>query len=148
MSIWETKLEDTQESHEYPTLPAGEYFFEVVKASGKEFEPKPGGRLPRCAEIDLQLRIETEDGTVVTVFDRLYSAPKNLWKMTEFAKCIDVFKAGMTPGDLLKASQGCFGKAFVKLIPAHGPYAAKNEIGKYIAHEPVPDTTNSENLPF
>lgn len=148
MSIWDAKLEDTQESHDYPTLPAGEYFFEVVKASGKEYEPKPGGKLKRCAEIDLQLRIETESGTVVTIFDRLYSDPQTLWKMTAFAKCIDVFRPGMTPGDLLRASQGCFGKAFVKLRPATDQYAAKNEIGKYIAHEPVPDTTTSENLPF
>lgn len=145
-SIWDAPLKDTQqEKTEYPTLPAGEYTFQVVKATGKEYTPRPGAKIGKCAEIDLQLRVESTERDV-TVFDRLYSDPQTVWKMTAFAKSIGVFKAGMTPGELLRNAQDGIGKAFVKLAPASNGYPARNEIGKYI--EAPKKDVEADDLPF
>lgn len=149
-SIWEEELkEDEIANNEYPTIPAGRYQFEVVKVTGKEYTPKPGSKIGKCAEIDLQLRVEGKDRDV-TVFDRLYSDPRTVWKMTAFAKCIGVFEKGMTPGQLLRKSEGQIGEADVLLRPAEGNYPARNEIKSYNApkEEPEKEAVKPEDLPF
>ena len=94
-SIWDTAMK-SEVTNEYPVVQPGEYEFQVEKATGKEYTPKPTSKIGRCAEIDLQLRVDTPTGEV-RVFDRLYSDPTTIWKMTAFAKCIGVFSEGMTP---------------------------------------------------
>lgn len=142
-NIWDEELKDEkQDVKEYPTLPAGEYEFEVVKATGKEYSPKPGSKIGKCAEIDLQLRVEG-NGTEVTVFERLYSDPKTVWKMTAFAKCIGIFASGMTPGQVLRNCEGKVGKAAFLYRAAAGSYPARNEVKNYIVPEVM-----EEVLPF
>lgn len=150
MGIWDEALkEDTTRENEYPTLPEGTYSFEVVKVDGKEYTPTLGSKIGKCAEIDLRLRVESEDKEVI-IFDRLYSDPKTLWKMTAFAKCIGIFKPGMTPGMVLKNCIGCVGKASVVLRPATTQYAARNEIKSYLPPAEVPayNPTEAKDLPF
>ena len=145
-SIWDAELKDTQEeSREYPTLPEGTYEFEVMNVTGKEYQPKPGSKIGRCAEIDIQMRVEG-NGQEVTVFDRLYSDPRTVWKMTAFAKCVGIFSDGMTPGQLLRKANGTIGKAHFTLRPATNEYAARNEVKAYIAQEPK--KVESDELPF
>lgn len=143
-SIWETQITDNTTERNFPVAKPGEYVFEVEKATGKEYNPKPTSKMKRCAEIDLQLRVETPEGDV-RVFDRLYADPSTLWKMTAFAKCIGVFRSGMTPGDLLKVSTGAVGKAYIKLNPATAQYGERNEVGRYIEKSV---TEQNEDLPF
>jgi hypothetical protein len=114
--------------------------------TGKEYTPKPTSKIGKCAVISLQLRIETPKGDV-RVFDRLYSDPTTIWKMTAFAKSIGVFKPGMTPGDLLKAAEEGIGRAYIKLIPATSLYPEKNEVGRYIEME-KPEKVDNKDLPF
>ncbi len=140
-SIWDTAMK-SEATNEYPVVQPGEYEFQVEKVTGKEYTPKPTSKIGRCAEIDLQLRIDTEKGEV-RVFDRLYADPTTIWKMTAFAKCIGVFTEGMTPGDLLRKAEGEIGKAFIKLTPATDRYAERNEVGRYIEK-----TKEKEELPF
>lgn len=140
-SIWDAAMTG-EVKNEFPVAEPGEYEFQVEKVTGKEYTPKPTSKIGRCAEIDLQLRVETPKGDV-RVFDRLYADPTTIWKMTAFAKCIGVFTEGMTPGELLRKAEGGIGKAFVKLTPASGNYAERNEIGRYI-EKPV----EKEELPF
>lgn len=144
-SIWETRLtDDATQNNSYKVAKPGEYVFQVEKATGKEYTPKLTSKIKKCAEIDLQLRVETPEGDV-RVFDRLYSDPTTIWKMTSFAKCIGVFRSGMTPGDLLKACNGAIGKAYIKLSPATAQYAERNEVGRYIEKSV---TDQNEDLPF
>lgn len=146
-SMWDTPLtDDSSRSNSYPVAKPGEYAFEVEKVTGKGYTPKPGAKMKACAEIELRLRVETPEGDV-RVFDRLYSDPTAIWKMTAFAKCIGVFKNGMTPGELLRAAEGGVGRAYIKYIPATSTYAEKNEVGRYIEKPAVPSDGN-EDLPF
>lgn len=148
-NIWDVTLTDnnTNTTKEFPTLPAGRYQFEVVKVTGKEYQPRAGSKIGRCAELDLQLRVEGE-GKEVTVFDRLYSDPKTIWKMTNFAKCIGVFKAGMTPGQLLRAAETNIGWADFTLTPATNEYPARNEVKAYVVPEGPKALETPEDLPF
>ncbi len=140
MSVWDEVVKDNEQEEIYPTVPAGEYEFEVVDSKGKEYQPKPGGKLKHCAEIDLRLQIKTADGTKVNVFDRLYSDPSTQWKMTAFAKSIGIYEENMTPRAFLNVV-GEKGKAFIKLKPATNEYPARNEVGKYLPAE-------QQELPF
>lgn len=146
-SIWDEKIKDNNnnQENEYPTLPEGTYEFQVVRVTGKEYLPKPGSKIGRCAEIDLQLRVEGDHD--VHVFDRLYSDPKTIWKMTAFAKCIGVFEEGMTPGQLLRKCDGGIGNAHIILRPASNGYAERNEVGKYLPKENK-EQKDTEDLPF
>jgi hypothetical protein len=147
MGIWDTKMNDEATvKSDFPVAEPGEYFFQVEKVTGKEYTPKPTSKIGKCAVISLQLRVETPKGDV-RVFDRLYSDPTTIWKMTAFAKSIGAFKSGMTPGDLLKAAEGGIGKAYIKLVPATNEYPEKNEVGRYIEKE-EPKKVDSEDLPF
>lgn len=144
MSIWDTPIkDDNKNTNSFPVAKPGEYEFEVEKIKGREYTPKPSSRIGKCAQIDLQLRVETPEGDV-RVFDRLYSDPLTLWKMTAFAKSIGIFTDMMTPGDILQKAEGEIGKAYIKLIPANGQYPEKNEVGRYI-EKPAADP---EELPF
>lgn len=149
-NIWEIELtDDSQQTDkkDFPVLPAGRYEFEVEQATGKEYTPSPTSKIGKCAEIDLRLRVEPADGSPVLVFDRLYSDPKTIWKMTAFAKCVGIFKAGMTPADVLKACTGCIGIADIKVTPASGQYAAKNEVKAYLPKQ-APTIEDQKDLPF
>ena len=147
MGIWDTAMNDeTTVKSDFPVAEPGEYVFQVEKVTGKEYTPKPTSKISKCAVISLQLRIETPKGDV-RVFDRLYSDPTTIWKMTAFAKSIGVFKPGMTPGDLLKAAEEGIGRAYIKLIPATSLYPEKNEVGRYIEME-KPEKVDSKGLPF
>lgn len=142
-SVWDVKLENTQEkSNDYPVLPEGVYEFQVEKVTGVEYLPKPGAKMERCAEIDLQLRIDTPEREY-RVFDRLYSAETAKWKMTKFAKCIGVFREGMTPSDLLMAAKDGIGNCKVGIHQYKGK--DQNDVKEYI--EPVA-TVSDEELPF
>ncbi len=149
-SIWDAKMDDSERKSEFPVAQPGEYTFQVEKVVGKEYEPKPGGKIGRCAEIDVRLRVETPEGDV-RVFDRLFADPLTIWKMTAFAKSIGVFKTGMNPGQLLRVAEGEIGQAYIKLIPANGQYPEKNEVGRYIEKEtevPQMKSSDNEDLPF
>lgn len=148
-SIWDVTLteDSTSTTKEFPTLPNGRYQFEVVKVTGKEYLPHAGSKIGKCAELDLQLRVEGE-GKEVTVFDRLYSDPKTIWKMTAFAKCIGVFKAGMTPGELLRSAETNIGWADITLRPATNEYPARNEVKSYVVPEGPKALKTPEDLPF
>lgn len=147
-SIWDETINDntSSERREYPVLPEGRYQFEVVKVTGNEFQPRVGSKIGKCAEIDVQLRVEGKDQDV-NVFDRLYSDPRTIWKMTAFAKCIGIFEAGMTPGQILRKSEGCIGQADITLRPATDEYPARNEVKSYIvpAAKAAPE---KDDLPF
>ncbi len=149
--IWDETIRDNNQEtvSEFPTLPEGTYAFEVEKVTGKEYQPKLGSKIGRCAEIDLQLRVEG-NGQDVRVFDRLYSDPKTVWKMTAFSKCVGVFEEGMTPGQLLRKAEGAIGKAHVILRPAANGYQARNEIKAYLPQPQAPKAkeTRSDDLPF
>lgn len=144
-NVWDVTLEDTQNStNNYPVLPAGVYEFQVEKVTGKEYVPKPGGKMGRCAEIDLQLRIDTPEREF-RVFDRLYSDPTAKWKMTKFAKCIGVFREGMTPAELLKAAKDAIGNCEIGIHQYQGK--DQNGVKEYIFKEPVAEISD-EDLPF
>lgn len=152
MSVWDVQMKsDTAKKNEYPVAKPGEYEFQVEKALGKVFKPGPGSKIGQCAEIDLQLRVETPEGDV-KVFERLYSDPICIWKMTAFAKCIGIFFENMTPGDVLKRAEGEIGRAKIKLIPATTQYPEKNEVETYIEKaKPAPAKKaedDFEDLPF
>lgn len=141
-SIWDVTLEDTNEAtNDYPLLPDGTYEFQVEKVTGKEYTPKPGGKMGRCAEIDLQMRVDTADREY-KVFDRLYTDPSAIWKMTAFAKSIGEFKTGMTPSALLRAAEGAIGNFEVRTHEYNGKKS--NEVKRYIAKP----TIGNEDLPF
>ena len=146
-NIWDETLTDnsTNTTRDFPTLPAGRYQFEVTKVTGKEYLPKLGSKIGKCAEIDVQLRVEG-DGKEVTVFDRLYSDPKTVWKMTAFAKCIGIFEPGMTPGQVLRKSTGNIGTADFSFREATSMYPARNEVKTYIV--PEEKAASNEDLPF
>ncbi len=146
-SIWDVTLEDTQATeNDYPVLPDGVYEFQVEKVTGKEYVPKPGGKMGRCAEIDIQMRVDTKEREY-RVFDRLYSDPTAVWKMTAFAKSIGVFKTGMTPSALLKSADSAIGNFEVKTKVYNGK--KQNEVKRYIFKEPVPEIkVSDEDLPF
>lgn len=145
MSFWDTPIKSEPKKSEYKVAKEGTYEFQVERVTGKEYVPGPSSKIGRCAEIDLQLRVETPEGDI-RVFDRLYSDPLTIWRMTAFAKCVGIFAEFMTPGDLLNKANGTIGKAFIKYVPAKGEWAEKNEVGRYLEPETAPD--NSEELPF
>lgn len=141
-NLWDAPLEEEQG---FRLAKEGTYDFEVIEVTGKNYTPKPGSKMPPCAEIDVTLRVETPEGDV-RVWDRLYSANR---RMTEFAKCIEVFQPGMTPGQLLRACNGCIGKAKIGIEPATAQYKAKNRVVEYLA--PVKEAkkeARSDDLPF
>lgn len=141
-SIWDATL--PEDAGGYKVAKPGKYTFQVEKVTAKEFNPKPTSKIrSKCAEIDLQLRVETPDGDV-TVFDRLYSDPSTIWKMTAFAKSIGVFKSGMTPGMLMRQCQDGIGQVEVGVREYNGK--EQNEVKGYIAKEDPTDGT--DNLPF
>lgn len=140
-SIWDVKL-NNDTKNEYPVAKPGEYEFEVENVTGKEYTPSATSKIGKCAEIDLRLRVETPEGDV-RVFDRLYSDPTTVWKMTAFAKSIGIFQEGMTPGDVLRKAHGQIGKAFIKVTPANERYSERNEVGRYIEKP-----KKEEELPF
>lgn len=147
MGIWDTEMNDeVTVKSDFPVAEPGEYIFQVEKAVGKEYTPKPTSKIGKCAVISLQLRIETPNGDV-RVFDRLYSDPTTIWKMTAFAKSIGVFRKGMTPGDVLRSAEAGIGKAYIKLVPATKEYPEKNEVGRYIEKE-LPEKDDNKDLPF
>lgn len=148
MGVWDAKMpaDAANESREFPLAKPGVYEFEVIGVTGKEYTPSRTSKIGKCAEIDLTLRVETPEGDV-RVWDRLYSDPATIWKMTAFAKCIDVFSSGMTPGDLLKKANGCIGKAEISVRPAHDPYPASNVVKRYIVQEKN-SIIGNEDLPF
>lgn len=147
-SIWDVTLEDTTaEQNDYPVLPDGVYEFQVEKVTGKEYLPKPGGKIKnRCAEIDLQMIVETSEREY-RVFDRLYSDPTTAWKMTAFAKSIGEFKTGMTPSELLRKAKDAIGNFRVKTKVYNGK--KQNEVKEYIFKESAPAAeVSDEDLPF
>lgn len=142
-SIWDAALPEDAGGG-YKVAKPGKYTFQVEKVTAKEFNPKPTSKIKnKCAEIDLQLRVETDDGDV-TVFDRLYSDPSTIWKMTAFAKSIGVFKPGMTPGMLMRQCQDGIGKAEIGVREYNGK--EQNEVKSYIEKEALPNGT--DELPF
>ena len=147
-SIWDEALnENSTSSNEYPTIPAGIYDFEVVGVRGKEYEPKPGAKMKKCAEIIVQLRVEGKEREVM-VFEHLYSDPIAVWKMTAFAKCIGVFETGMTPGKLLKKAEGGIGRADFRLREAANGFPARNEVKTFIEKKTEKKKLDFEELPF
>ncbi|MGN1389405.1 MAG: hypothetical protein ACI4WR_07130 [Bulleidia sp.] len=140
-SIWDAAL--PEDAGGYKVAKPGKYTFQVEKVTAKEFNPKPTSKIKKCAEIDLQLRVETPDGDV-TVFDRLFSDPSTIWKMTAFAKAIGVFKSGMTPGMLMRQCQDGIGQAEICVREYNGKES--NEVKSYIEKEPV--QTDDDSLPF
>lgn len=147
--IWNvafTGKEDTSGGGDYPVANPGKYEFEVVKATLKEYTPKAGSKIPRCAELDVQLKFEgIAEGKDVNVFDRLYFAEKTIWKAAAFAKCIGVFKEGMTPKDLMNACAKEIGMAEIGVREYNGK--KQNDIKKYYEKEEA-DVINSDGLPF
>lgn len=142
-NMWDQGLPETQEQTEYKVLPAGTYDFEVVKATGKDYIPKQGSKMPKCPMIELRLRVEGKDYDA-TVFENIYGSPNTLWKATQFAKSIGVYTSGMTFGQLLKKSEGCIGKAEVKVEEYNGKQ--RNKINKFV-ETALPEITN-DDLPF
>lgn len=140
-SIWDAEL--PEDAGSYKVAKPGKYTFQVEKVTAKEFTPKPTSKIKsKCAEIDLQMRVETPDGDV-TVFDRLYSDPSTIWKMTAFAKSIGVFKSGMTPGMLMRQCQDGIGQVEVGVREYNGK--EQNEVKSYIEKEEAP---SNDELPF
>ena len=140
-SIWDATLPEDAGGNKVAT--PGKNTFQVEKVTAKEFTPKPTSKIKsKCAEIDLQMRVETPDGDV-TVFDRLYSDPSTIWKMTAFAKSIGVFKSGMTPGMLMRQCQDGIGQVEVGVREYNGK--EQNEVKSYIEKEEAP---SNDELPF
>jgi hypothetical protein len=143
-NMWDQAIPETDNQQgEYKVLPAGTYDFEVVKATGKEYQPRQGSKIPKCPMIELRLRVEGSDGDV-TVFENIYGASSTVWKATQFAKSIGVFTNGMTFGQLLKKAEGCIGKAEVKVEEYNGK--KRNRIDKFV-ETALPEITN-DDLPF
>lgn len=142
-NMWDQGLPETQEQTEYKVLPSGTYVFEVVKATGKEYNPKPGSKMPKCPMIELRLRVEGKEYDA-TVFENLYGAPSTIWKATQFAKSISIYTNGMTFGQLLRRSEGCIGKAEVKVEEYNG--RKRNRIDRFIEAEQV--EISNDDLPF
>ena len=142
-SMWDQGLPETEEQREYKVLPAGTYVYEVVKATGKDYIPKQGSKMPKCPMIELRLRVEGSDYDA-TVFENIYGAPNTLWKATQFAKSIGVYADGMTFGQLLRKAEGCIGKADVKVEEYNGKQ--RNKIDRFLEAQPL--EISADDLPF
>lgn len=153
-NVFDSKL-DAQESNEhgYKVAVPGPYEFQVESVSGKEFIPKAGNKIGRCAEIDLKLRIEGKDekGNDIECYcwEKLYSDQSTAWKMTAFFKSVGVYDKELTVGEMMRKSQDGIGHAeFGTFTNKKGN--VQNEVKKYIPHSA--DNTvkldDSENLPF
>lgn len=153
MSIWDVQITGNEaQEGDYPIAKPGIYNFEVANAKLVEYKPKPGSKIPNCAELDLQLELKgaSDDGKNVTVFDRIYFAPNTIWRATAFTKCTGVFTEGMTPKDIALSSCGETGKVEVEIHEYNGKKS--NRVKKYIlpsapeaeAFNPV----DSSELPF
>lgn len=143
--IWDAAL--PEEVKEFKVAKPGTYTFQVERAIAKEYTPKPTSKIKRCAEIDVQLRVETDDGDVM-VFDHLYSDPSTVWKMTAFAKCIGIFQPGMTPGMLMRKCDQGIGRAEIGVREYNG--RTSNEVKSYIIPKETKEVTDDDlkNLPF
>lgn len=146
MSIWDKGLVDTQTNNEYPVSLPGTYQFEVMNSIAKEHNPKPGGKIEKCAQLNIRLRVEglDENGKAidVTVFDTLFSAESTSWKMVAFAKAIGIYHPGMTPKELHDSCVGEIGTVDIK-VGKDLKGAKRNEVVKYI-----PKKVENEELPF
>lgn len=146
MSIWDKGLVDTQTNNEYPVSLPGTYQFEVMNSIAKEYNPKPGGKIEKCAQLNIRLRVEglDENGKAidVTVFDNLFSAESTSWKMVAFAKAIGIYHPGMTPKELHDNCVGEIGTVDIKVGKDLKGFK-RNEVVAYI-----PKKVENEELPF
>lgn len=146
MSIWDKGLVDTQTNNEYPVSLPGTYQFEVMNSIAKEYNPKPGGKIEKCAQLNVRLRVEglDENGKAidVTVFDNLFSAESTSWKMVAFAKAIGIYHPGMTPKELHANCVGEIGTVDIKVGKDLKGFK-RNEVVAYI-----PKKVETEELPF
>jgi len=143
MSVWDTQMNsDDDKGMDFPVLPEGRYWYEVTKAVGKEYNPKPGGKIGKCAQIELTMRVEAPKGQKdVTVFESLFSDPKMIWKMTQFAKSADIFHEGMTPGELIRKCEGAAGYADFVVEEYNG--RKRNRVKNFVVSE-----KSTTDLPF
>ena len=137
-SFWDAPLSNEEErDNDFPVLPEGRYDFEVRKATAKIHEAKPGGKIGRCGQIDLELLVEgaTAEGRDVTVhvFESLYTASSTAWKMTAFAKSIGIWRDGMTPGELVRECLGCVGIADLYLDEYNGQ--TRNKVKSFVSRQ-------------
>lgn len=151
MSVWDTQMSGNDDKgKDFPVLPEGDYSFEVTGVTGKEYNPKPGAKMSKCAQIELKLRVESPDlkDKDVTVFDSLFSDPKMIWKMTQFAKATGIFHEGMTPSELMRQAEGAIGWVHVYVDEYQGQ--KRNRVTRYIVKDPVPEkpTSAPDDLPF
>lgn len=75
--------ERMEELEQFTLLPEGEYTFTVESLERKQYQPKPGGKLPACNMAVVKLRIDSDVGRA-TVQHRLYLHEKMFSSLREF----------------------------------------------------------------
>lgn len=78
---WDSEISGVYD--EYTILQEGEYSFTVKNVERKQYSPGPNSKLPPCPEANVQIEIESDQGTV-QVFERLFLVQKMAFRLTQF----------------------------------------------------------------
>ncbi len=150
---WDGVLES--DGSEFTVLPEGDYIFEVTNMERGSF---PGSeKMCACAKATITLKITTDKGEVVNVFDDLILHKKMEWKLSQFFRAIGLKKKGERLVMDWNKVIGARGKVHVfvnKYTAKDGTPRENNKVAKYYDYDEslndfmsIPEGSEAE-LPF
>ena len=90
---WDSEI--VQEEMELPSLPDGDYPFQIVNMEKARHQPKEGGKIPPCNKAILTVRVtDRMNGQSVDIQTNLLLHSKLEWKLCEFFAAIGMRQKG------------------------------------------------------
>lgn len=90
---WDAPISE-ESTTEYFLLQPGVYEFTVKNFDRKQYQPRPGSKLPACNQAVLHLLVKTPQGRQTEVTTNLYLVKSQEWKLSAFFRCIGLKKPG------------------------------------------------------
>ena len=86
---WGSEIEE--DGQQYVTLEPGDYIFTVTGVERKQF--RGSNKIPECNQAVVKMEVETPKGKA-NVFENLYLAKVNEWRLSAFFRCLGMKKHG------------------------------------------------------
>ena len=103
--------EISEDGQQYVTLEPGDYIFTVTGVERKQF--RGSDKIPECNQAVVKMEVETPKGKA-NVFENLYLAKVNEWRLSAFFRCLGMKKHGEKlkmdfPGSIGRKGRANFG---------------------------------------
>ena len=127
---WGSEIE--VDGQEFVTIEPGDYIFTVTGVERKQF--KGSDKIPPCNQVVVKMEVETQKGKA-NVFENLYLAKVNEWRLSAFFRCLGMKKHGEKLKMDFPGAVGRKGYATFGTRKYNGEYY--NTLVKYYDYDPA-----------